>query len=221
MPSGATVSVASIQVSYIPTTWTVFMGFFAIMNPIAGTPIFLSLTDGDDASVRRAVARRALLVACGIVLVFSVFGHTIFSLFGIGLPAFTITGGLLVLLIGFHMVQGRSSGAQHPEHATTTLDGELDKAVSPLGMPLLAGPGTIATAISFSAGGLERMITTLVMFLVLCIITYFFFVYGQRLVAFLGHEGMAVITRLMGLILAAIGVQMVISAVTELVSKSA
>jgi multiple antibiotic resistance protein len=202
---------------YLPHAITVFMGFFAIMNPIANTPIFLGLTDGDPADVRRAVARRALTVAFLIIVVFTVSGRMIFQMFGIGLPAFRITGGLLVLLIGFHMVQGRSSGVQHPGQTggTPDLAGELDKAVSPLAMPLLAGPGTIATAINFaSQGGIGAAVTTLVTFFVLCVMTYFFFVYGGRLVKYLGHNGMSIITRLMGLILAVIGIQMIIGGVT-------
>jgi multiple antibiotic resistance protein len=202
---------------------TVFMGFFAIMNPIANTPIFLGLTEGDDPSVTRAVARRALLVSYLIILAFTVSGRMIFQLFGIGLPAFEITGGLVVLLIGFHMLQGQSSSVQHPGQAKApaNLEGELDKAVSPLAMPLLAGPGTIATAISFSSGGgMGKAITTLIMFFTLCVITYFFFVYGERLVRYLGHQGMGVITRLMGLILAAIGSQMIIGGVTNLIKPA-
>jgi multiple antibiotic resistance protein len=209
--------------SFIGHALSVFMGFFAIMNPIANTPIFLGLTEGDDPAVRRAVARRALLVCYLIIFAFTVSGRMIFQMFGIGLPAFEITGGLLVLLIGFHMLQGQSSSVQHPGQAKTPgdLEGEMDKAVSPLAMPLLAGPGTIATAISFSSGDVGKAITTLVMFLVLCVVTYFFFVYGERLVRYLGRQGMGVITRLMGLILAAIGTQMVIGGITDLIKPAA
>ena len=202
---------------------TVFMGFFAIMNPIANTPIFLGLTEDDDAVVRRMVARRALVVAFLIVLIFTVSGRMLFELFGIGLPAFTITGGLLVLLIGFHMLQGRPSAVHHSGQTKTPadLEGELDKAVSPLAMPLLAGPGTIATAINFSAGGsVGKAITTLIMFFALCAITYCCFVYGERLVRYLGHNGMGIITRLMGLILAVIGIQMIIDGVTNLIKPA-
>jgi len=209
---------------YLLHAATVFMGFFAIMNPIANTPIFLGLTEGDSVDVRRAVARRALIVTFLIVAVVTVSGRMIFAMFGIGLPAFQITGGLLVLLIGFHMVQGQASSVQHPGTASATpnLEGELDKAVSPLAMPLLAGPGTIATAINFaSGGGIDAVITTLVTFLGLCVMTYFFFVYGERLVRYLGHQGMSVITRLMGLILAVIGTQMILSGVTGAVHAAA
>jgi multiple antibiotic resistance protein len=203
---------------------TVFMGFFAIMNPIANTPIFLGVTEGDDAAVRRAVAGRALLVTFLIILVFTVSGRLIFEMFGIGLPAFRITGGLLVLHIGFQMLQGEPSGVHHPgeSKAPADLQGELDKAVSPLAMPLLAGPGTIATAINFSSGrGVDEAITTLSTFLVLCVITYLFFVYGERLVRYLGQRGMGIVTRLMGLILAVIGTQMVVAGVMDLVKPAA
>jgi multiple antibiotic resistance protein len=202
---------------------TVFMGFFAIMNPITNTPIFLGLTGGDDAGVRRAVARRAVVLAFGIVVVFCIAGHEIFKLFGIGMPAFTMTGGLIVLLIGFNMVQGRSSTVQdsHSSDGTKGMDGEMDKATSPLAMPLLAGPGTIATEISFASGGVPHLIVTIVTFFVICLMTYFFFVNGGRLVKYLGRQGMGVITRLMGLILAAIGVQMIIGAVTTLLKTHA
>jgi len=203
---------------------TAFMGFFAIMNPIANTPIFLGLTEGDPDDVRRAVARRALIVTFLIIVVFTVSGRMIFHLFGIGLPAFQITGGLLVLLIGFHMVQGQASSVQHPGQAGAAPDreSELDKAVSPLAMPLLAGPGTIATAINFaSGGGIDVVLTTLTTFFALCVITYFFFVYGERLVKYLGHEGMSIITRLMGLIVAVIGTQMIIGGVTGAITAAA
>ncbi|MGB8223021.1 MAG: MarC family protein [Polyangiales bacterium] len=203
--------------------FTAFMGFFAIMNPIANTPIFLVQTEGDPDDVRRAVARRALIVTFLIIVVFTVSGRMIFQLFGIGLPAFQITGGLLVLLIGFHMVQGKASSVQHPGQAGAAPDreGELDKAVSPLAMPLLAGPGTIATAINFaSGGGIDAVVTTLTTFFALCVITYFFFVYGERLVKYLGHEGMSIITRLMGLIVAVIGTQMIIGGITGAINAA-
>jgi len=208
---------------YLIHAVTVFMGFFAIMNPIANTPIFLGMTADDDAAIRRAVARRALLVTFLIILVFTISGRAIFQMFGIGLPAFKITGGLLVVQIGFHMLQGRSSSFQHPGQAKGPADlaGELDKAISPLAMPLLAGPGTIATAINFSSGGdVVEEITTLATFFVLCIVTYFCFVYGERLVRYLGSQGMGIVTRLMGLILAVIGTQMVIGGVTDLVQHA-
>ena len=196
---------------------TVFMGFFAIMNPIANTPVFLGLTATESRAVRAQVARKALLLAFGIVVVFCLFGKLIFEMFGITLPAFEITGGLLVLQIGFSMLQGHGSKMHEPsaEDQEDSLASALSVAVSPLAVPILAGPGTIATAMNFAAtGSTMDMIVTIAAFAVLCGITLVFFLYGERLVGFLGQNGLNVITRLMGLILAVIGVQMVINGIT-------
>lgn len=192
---------------------TVFMGFFAIMNPIANVPIFLSLTSGDSRQTTRAVALRSLTLAFLIITLFSVAGKIIFELFGITLPAFQITGGILVFLIGFHMLQGGQSRVQQPseEDKQQSREAALSIAVSPLAMPILAGPGTIATAMNFSAsGGVADVIVTIAMFGVLCAVTYVLFVSGERFVTYIGSSALGVITRMMGLILAVIGTQMVI-----------
>ncbi len=193
---------------------TVFMGFFAIMNPIANVPIFLGLTSDEDAQTTAAVAFKSLMLAFIIVAFFSVAGNVLFKLFGLTLPAFQITGGIIVFLIGFHMLQGGPSTVQHPstEDKEKSREAALGIAVSPLAMPILAGPGTITTAMNFSAGGgMMNVAITITMFAVLCVITYVFFVFGERFVAYIGSSALGVITRMMGLILAVIGTQMVIT----------
>ncbi|MGA9177617.1 MAG: MarC family protein [Desulfobacterales bacterium] len=192
---------------------TVFMGFFAIMNPIANVPIFLGLTSGDDKQTTATVALRSLTLAFIIVTLFSVAGKVIFELFGLTLPAFQITGGLIVFLIGFHMLQGGHSSVQHPseEDKQKSREAALGVAVSPLAMPILAGPGTIATAMNFSAGGgFMEMVVTIIMFAVLCAVTYILFIFGEKFVTYIGASALGVVTRMMGLILAVIGTQMVI-----------
>jgi multiple antibiotic resistance protein len=131
------------------------MGLFAIMNPIANTPIFIGLTLGDDRATKRAVALRSVLLAFAIVAIFCVAGRVIFELFGITLPAFRITGGALVFLIGFQMLQGEQSSVHSPSAADNakSREAELSVAISPLAMPILAGPGTIAAAMSFVGNG--------------------------------------------------------------------
>lgn len=196
----------------------VFMGFFAIMNPIANTPVFLSLTDGDDAELRRKVAFQALLTAFLIITVFCLLGSVIFDLFGITLPAFRIAGGVLVALIGYQMLHGDQSPVHHSKAEERQVDREaaLSVAITPLAIPILAGPGTIATAMNFaSTSGVGEMIVTIVAFALLCLITYGFFIFGERLVAYLGESGLSVITRIMGLILTVIGVQMLIDGITS------
>jgi len=192
---------------------TIFLAFFAIMNPVANTPLFLSLTDGDEPEVRRQVAFQSLLLAFFLVLLFSLFGRLIFEMFGITLPAFRIAGGALVIVIGFQMLHGSPSRVHHPseEAAAQTREAELSVAISPLAMPILAGPGTLATAINFSSTSrIADIVITVSSFAVLCLITYGFFLTGERLVTFIGKSGVNVVTRMMGLILAVIGTQMII-----------
>jgi multiple antibiotic resistance protein len=205
---------------FIGHTLSVFMGFFAIMNPIANTPIFLGLTAEDPIATRKQVAAKSVLTAFVLVAVFALLGKLIFGLFGITLPAFRIMGGMLVALIGYQMMHGEPSAVHHPKTTDPkdSLDAALSIAVTPLAVPILAGPGTIATAMNFaSAGGLVEAGITIAAFAVLCLITYFFFVYGETLVRFLGKSGVNVVTRIMGLVLAVIGVQMLITGVAEAV----
>ncbi len=197
-------------------TLTVFLGFFAIMNPIANTPVFLALTAGDDADTTRRVARNALLMTFAVIVTFALLGRMIFDLFGITLPAFQITGGVLVAMIGFHMLQGESSSVHAPTDADVedSLQSRLSVAISPLAVPLLAGPGTIATAMNFAAsGGTTELAITATAFAILCLLTYVCFVFGRGIVRFLGQNGLNVVTRLMGLILAVIGVQMLVEGI--------
>lgn len=195
---------------------TVFMGFFAIMNPVANTPVFIGLTSGDGERAKRLVARNSVLLAFAVIVVFCVAGKLIFDLFGITLPALRITGGVVVFLIGFHMLQGEPSPVHSPSESDQqdSLEAELNVAVSPLAVPILAGPGTIATAMNYSAsGGVTNMFVTIGAFAALCLITYVLFLFGQRFVEYIGASAVKVITRLMGLILAVIGTQMLIDGI--------
>ena len=201
---------------------SIFMGFFAIMNPIANTPVFLGLTADSDAATRRRIATRALIFSFLVVLFFCAAGKIIFGLFGITLPAFRVTGGALVALVGFHMLQGGQHSTVHQPNAADLqkcLEAELEIAFTPLAMPILAGPGTIATAMNYaSAGTVADFVLTVSAFAVLCAITYAFFLSGEQIVRFLGENGVKVITRFMGLILAVIGVQMLINGVAGAVA---
>lgn len=195
---------------------TVFMAFFAIMNPVANTSLFVGLTQNSNSATQRAIALRSVFVAFIIVSAFAIFGREIFSIFGITLPAFRIAGGLMIGAIGYHMLQGNHSNFHTPssDDNEQSCDATLDMAITPLGIPILAGPGTIATAMNFAA---ESTVTEIVQvissFGLMCVITFFAFISGRQFVNFLGQNGIKVISRLMGLILAVVGVQMVIEGV--------
>lgn len=202
------------------------MGFFAIMNPVANTPIFISLTSNIQSyKTRRKVAIQAVLYSFIIVSVFCFAGHVIFHLFGITLPAFQIAGGILLFFVGMHMLNGQKSSIQHPssqKHIDAVKkqvdEGKTNVAISPLAMPILAGPGTIATAMNFVEAPTKidpilQIILVVVVFAAMCLVTFIMFIGGEKLIKFLGHGIVNVISRIMGLILTVIAVQMIITGI--------
>lgn len=197
---------------------TALAGYFAIANPISATPIFISLTSGDRPPVKRAIARNAVLTALFVVVLFSVGGKLIFEVFGITMSALRVAGGVLVSLVGYQMLQGQSSSVQVPREVggeaapPDVLKARLSVAISPLGMPMIAGPGTIATAVGFSANpGFLYTAVSIAAFALVASVTYVMFLQAHRIVRFLGETNLTVVTRLMGLIVATIGVEMVLT----------
>ena len=192
---------------------TVFLGFFAIMNPIANTAAFAGLVGDKSKAEQIQIAAKALIITFVVILSFSLLGKAIFHLFGITISALRITGGILVFLVGYHMLNGHGSKLHSAEENESA-----DIAVSPLAVPLLAGPGTIATAMNYSSSGeITGILVTISVFAVLCFITFICFIFSSNILAVIGKSGLSIITRLMGLILAVIGTQMVIIGVTAVV----
>ncbi|WP_096086888.1 MarC family protein [Agaribacterium haliotis] len=191
---------------------TVFLGFFAIMNPIANTAVFLGLCSNQGADERRQIALRSLNICFVIVVCFALLGKLIFDLFGISLLALRLTGGILIFVVGYQMLHGTSAKMHQQQQGQE----HSDIAISPLAVPILAGPGTIATAMNYSAGGWQNVLGSILAFTCLCFITYIAFINSQRIVSKLGNGGLAIVTRLMGLILAVIGMQMLIDGSDEL-----
>lgn len=188
-----------------------FMAFFAIMNPISNLPAFMALVAGDSKDISKKVAQKGIVIAFGIVVIFTLFGNDLFHIFGITIHALKIAGGILVALIGYHMINGVHGPAN--QNINSGKNDPMNVAISPLAMPLLAGPGTIATAISLSDGGFENKLMTIVSFALLCVITYFLLVSANKIMALLGKNSMGIITRMMGLILTTIGIQMLIAGI--------
>lgn len=195
----------------------IFSGFLAIMNPIGNIPVFISLVEEFDFSTKRRIAKKAALTAFFIVALFVLMGNIIFRFFGITLPAFRIAGGILVFLIAYHLLRGKPSRQHHPGEEEHEGDDPDSLAVTPLGTPILAGPGTITTAMSFvgSRENVKDILLVLLVFGVVCFFTYTCFVYGEAIFERLGRTRIGVITRLMGLILAVIAVQMCLEGLKE------
>jgi multiple antibiotic resistance protein len=199
---------------------TVFLGFFAILNPIGNTPVFLSMVGDADEKTMKKVAFRAVLVAFIIIAVFSLFGHLIFRIFGITLPAFQIAGGIIVFFIGYDLLKGRKSGVLHSKKSDSAKSYE-DMAISPLGIPLLSGPGTISTAMTFVGEGHDFFNTLLIIliFAFVCVITYLMFILSKRIADKLSPSLIKVVSKIMGLVLTVIAVQMLINGIFKVIQE--
>ena len=194
-----------------------FMAFFAIMNPISNLPAYMALVADDSQNISRKIAFRSLLIAFVIVTVFIFSGDFIFKVFGITIVSFRIAGGILVAVIGYHMINGNHSPSYKGMEQQAVNSDPMSIAISPLAMPLFAGPGTITTALSLANGGLQNQLITIVAFAFLCVITYLLLRSAKQIAEFLGENLMKIITKLMGLLLFSIGIQMIITSVQSLI----
>ena len=196
-----------------------FMAFFAIMNPISNLPAYMALVADDSQKISRKIAFRSLLIAFVIITVFIFSGDFIFKVFGITIVSFRIAGGILVAVIGYHMINGNHSPSYKGMEQQAVNSDPMSIAISPLAMPLFAGPGTITTALSLANGGLQNQLITVVAFALLCVITYLLLRSAKQIAGFLGENLMKIITKMMGLLLFSIGIQMIIVSVQTLIKQ--
>jgi len=198
------------MMNYINFALTVFTGFFAIMNPIANVPIFLSLVDGADENAQKRIAKKSTVTAFIIVFLFVILGKFIFDLFGITIPAFKITGGILIFFVGFEMLQSKKSSVKHLNQVA--IDENI--AISPLAIPILAGPGTIVTAMNYVPNAdFIRMAIVISVFALMLFLTYIAFRMSDKIVKKLGGNVISVVGKIMGLIIAIIGTNMIIEGI--------
>jgi multiple antibiotic resistance protein len=189
---------------------TVFMAFFAIMNPIANIPIFVKLTEGQNEKKKKEIAKTANIVAFLIVLAFILIGQYIFQIFGLTIPAFKVFGGILIFFIGFDMLQTKKTNV-HLDGDTTFDDGI---AISPLAIPILAGPGTIVTAMNFVVkASILYLGITIFIFALIVLMTYYAFIYSGYIVRFVGDKRFVIVGKIMGLIIGVLGANMLIQGI--------
>jgi len=189
---------------------TVFMAFFAIMNPIANIPIFVKLTEGQQEKKKKEIAKTACIVAFLIVFAFILIGQYIFQIFGLTIPAFKVFGGVLIFFIGFDML--------HSKKIVVAVDGEptFDDglAISPLAIPILAGPGTIVTAMNFVVkASILNLGITIFIFALIVMMTYYAFIYSVYIVRFVGDKKFVIVGKIMGLIIGVLGANMLIQGI--------
>jgi multiple antibiotic resistance protein len=197
---------------------TAVSAIFFIVDPFAATPAFLAMTAGYRHGRRKQMARRAALTCLVILSVFATIGKYLFRLFGITLPAFKFAGGLLLLLVALDMLQARRSRTREtPEEQSDACEIE-DVGIIPMGIPMLAGPGSISTVMVLvgQAPRWRDAIPVLVGIGITSLVCYIVLASADRVEAVLGEIGIRIVTRLMGLMLTAIAFQFFVSAFVDL-----
>ena len=197
-----------------------FASVLFIVDPIAVVPTYLVITQGQSPTQRRVTARRACVAAAMILVVFALAGSRIFGLFGITMPAFRIAGGLILWLVAMDMLHGNRSTQ---EGVAEIAEGRAkdDVAVTPLAMPMLAGPGAISTVMVLS-GQAHSTGQTIIVYASIALTLFISWItlrLAERLVKRMGQTGIRVMTRIMGLLLAAIAVQFVITGVRDAMAR--
>ena len=193
-----------------------FTSVLFIVDPIAVIPSYLVVTRTETPTQRATTARRACIAAALILIAFAIGGSLIFQVFGITLPAFRIAGGLILWLVAMDMLHAQR---RTQESAPEIMEGEIkeDTALTPLAMPMLAGPGAISTVMVLAAQAhtMPQKLAVHASILTTAFLSWIVLRLGERLVQRMGQTGIRVMTRIMGLLLAAIAVQFVISGAQE------
>ncbi|HET7371323.1 MAG TPA: YchE family NAAT transporter [Gammaproteobacteria bacterium] len=195
--------------------WAEYAKFFAALlamsNPIGAIPIFIDLTSTETESQRRKTAFNAALTAEVVLVVTLLAGEVILNFFGISIASFRVAGGILLLLMALSMLQARVGAVKQTAGERQRGVEQDSVAVVPLGLPLLAGPGAISTVILYSQHGAPwwHGIGLAITITVIALLIWLSFRAAPLLVRALGKTGINVVTRIMGLITAAIGVEFI------------
>ncbi len=200
---------------------TVFAAIFSILNPVGAVPILVSLTEGYTVKERDTVIRISVAVAGGMILGFMFLGTYIFQIFGIDIYDFQIAGGVLVFKVAFDMLQGKTSNTK-----ITTAEQEESRqrsaiGVAPIGTPLLAGPGSITTAIIYfneRSGFLTDKLLVIVAILLVLFLSFLVLRYSLGIFKRIGNTGSLIISRIMGLLIASVGVGFIVEGIAGVIT---
>jgi MarC family membrane protein len=184
---------------------------FFVVDPMGVIPIFIAMTRGDPPAKRRNMAKRASIAAFFILTTFALAGTLIFKVFGVTLGAFKVAGGVLLLLTAIEMLQAQKGRTRvSPEEEQEGTEKE-DVAIFPLAIPLLAGPGSIATVTTLmgKAGRVAFAVPVVLSIAITCAAAYAMLLAAERIQRLMGVTGLSVMNRVIGLIIGAIGVQFI------------
>jgi multiple antibiotic resistance protein len=188
---------------------------FVIVDPLAVVPAFLAMTPNDTAEQRIRTARLACCVAAGVLLLFSVAGQLVFKVMGITMPAFQIAASILLLIVALDMVRAQRSRVQETREETKAGSEKLDVAVTPLAIPMLAGPGAISTTVLLQneAKDIPQHIALYGCIVGVAVVSYLILRLSARSTRWLNPIMMNIAIRIMGLLLAAVAIQFMLNAI--------
>lgn len=191
---------------------------FVILDPIAMVPAFIAMTPTDTPQTKLRMARLACSVAALVLMLFAAVGKVMFRVLGITLPAFQIAGSILLLRIALDMLYARRSPAKETDEEVAAGAAKDDIAITPLGVPMLAGPGAISTALILlnQANGVAQVVVLFVCIALVCFVCYWVFWLAVHGAHYLSPLALKLVTRLFGLLLAAVAVQFVINALEQI-----
>lgn len=204
--------------------WTDYLKFLvavvSIANPIGVIPVFVTLTEGQTKWEQRSTAKRTCLAFAIVLIVVLIAGEPILNFFGITVSSFKVAGGLIILLMAIAMVHGQVSGVKHTQQESQDAAAAAQEslAIVPLAIPLLAGPGAISTVIVYANQGssVVQYVLLAAELIVVTLLVWFCLNAAPYIAKFLGRIGINVVTRIMGLILAAIGIEFMAHGLTEM-----
>ena len=195
----------------LPFLITAFVTLFVVIDPVGLTPIFVALTPGFTAAHRRVIAIRACLISIGILLIFGLAGEAVLTFLGISLAAFKVAGGALLFLTALDMLFERRQSRREDR-----VEELPDPSVFPLALPLIAGPGAIAAMILLPGdGGWEALLAVSGVMIGVVAVVFLLFMAAPILERALGRTGINIITRLLGMLLAALSVQFILDGLTD------
>ena len=195
-----------------------FIGLVVIVNPLLGASAIATLTTDETPGQRRTTARMAALTVAIVLTTSALAGEAVLAFFGISIPQFQVGGGILILLMAVAMLNAKMSGVRHTAEEADEAQAKEQVGVVPLGIPLLAGPGAISTAILYAhkgAGWVDQLVLVVEIWLVAALV-WIAMLAGDRLMKLLGKTGLNIASRIMGLLLAAIAVGFITQGVKTL-----
>ena len=196
-----------------------FTALFAIMNPIGAIPTLISLTGDYSMEERHHVIKTSILMAGGMVFGFVVVGLYIFNILGINIDDFKVAGGFLLFKVAFDMLQGKTSNTKLTKSEADEYVERNAIGVTPIGTPLLAGPGSITTAIlvNSKATDLSLKLSMFIGFLLVIVVSYILLMFSIPISKRMGKTGTMVVSRIMGLLLASIAIELITSGIISIV----